>query len=579
MGNNEDSLGRIDSRSHAALVSPYPVGKFANLPVPFKKGKAAKPNLAQLKSKVAQLERNPVTLLHEIDTQLGIYVREPLNPKLRFDIAEIFYNSAYPAFHRAYEIYVGRKRVPGNTTDKGVMMRSASAVIDKLATSYKQAFSGFEKEGVLARSTRKRLLPAGFRVLELIQLNLYFLSCQFKPVPVAEWHNNRRIFFLLFKKDQVDTEYPLVAHMLNYQTKDMIRMELPNPSTARKLFLKTELQGFVNLSSWPQQYQQRPAGYIEAVMPLLDLRGYDGRAIPDGSLAIYEDSAGSAGFRLRKSFKGMAITVDVLPLARRVRDDQEVLEKKQILSDTSTTGLLAPVRDIAAMDRVPVVSMMISAMLPHQRKHVRQPVFGKHKLRIYFGFKEAYKLILDLVGTTSAEYQERRGLSDTFAMQAATYSDAGASASQQAWEVQDISDGGLLASTHDAPSANPKSVGTMVCYSIDDELQKPFVGYISRIGRTLDDRLNLGVAKLAEQVELGLVKDVEHLGESKGVPVFLLTDDRVNWRLVVDPEYGYIKGTPLMLITRSRPPSPVRLGRSLHEESGFVVYELSAPKL
>ena len=146
------------------------------------------------------------------------------------------------------------------------------------------------------------------------------------------------------------------------------------------------------------------------------------------------------------------------------------------------------------------------------------------------------------------------------------------------WQIQNFSAGGILISTMETDFSIPVALGQLIAFIPTDEVSEPSLGFVCRLNRPQDQMVEVGISRLANYVEVLLIKDVGSHENDDNIPAMLIQDGAENWQLVTQPRDNLKPGLPIKLL-RAGSKAPARLGDVYLTKKEFTVFDLRSPGL
>jgi len=555
------------------------LGEFAGLPSAFKPPSKNLLNKQSVSSMLLDLNRFPVRQLQEAATSLAALNRFNIKPDKRIEITRHILNLIYPVMLHQYQQYQGKVISLPEGNERRDAILSCIEICAQGSIAYKHLFKElFSVKEVVYRRSRKELVEAGGRILELSRLEQRFRGLRHQKLPPTTWQDINRVFFSLLAHNDTDS----ICHMLGtigYSLRQTKSGKAPQDTTPSRLYISIQLFGLVDAASWSTRLFHAPDAYLDTVENAIVLSPEDGKDVRPGCLITHIDNKGIPLFQRERNLPKPRICIEYANLYNRMIRDYEELAKMKFIDRFDPEKLSRPLLDLEPIERFPFLESMLFGLRPRERKQKRHIAFGHENLRIYFGYKEVYQLLMDMADRDVQRIAESRAFMDTLAGYSAGISEDASLATRSRWEIANFSTGGLLVVTRESSFTVPIQIGSLVAFIPNKEVKRPLLGYVSRINRPSDQQVEVAIVRLSSHAEVAIVQESEDSKNTKGfgVIIFKTLDDK--WCLVARHNYNFVSGKPLRLIRENNNRSPARLGNTMLTKQDFIVYELSSPGL
>jgi hypothetical protein len=114
---------------------------------------------------------------------------------------------------------------------------------------------------------------------------------------------------------------------------------------------------------------------------------------------------------------------------------------------------------------------------------------------------------------------------------------------------------------------------------IDADLDRITLGYINRLHRTDDNRVEAAIVRLSTHAEAVVYQSDKDMQAKSGHSAILVKDQYNHWQLLVATGAHIKSGDPLKLIRADGSRLPVRLGDVWLTKKSFSMFELRSPGL
>lgn len=242
--------------------------------------------------------------------------------------------------------------------------------------------------------------------------------------------------------------------------------------------------------------------------------------------------------------------------------------------------LSKPLQALADEDRVPLLEAMLMGLKQRSRQQKRHRVHTQDALRVYFGREEVMRLLRDISSKDLQRILDARQFVDKLARQSSLLAEDDRRHMNTQWTMINFSSGGLLIGTEETTFSTPIKIGQLMAFSpVDAELDRITLGYINRLHRTEDHRIEVAIVRLSAQAEAVVIQTETDMKEKSGHPAILVKDLYGHWQLILNTGFPVKSGDPLKLIRNDGSRLPVRLGDMWLVKKGFAMYELRSPGL
>lgn len=573
MTNMENTAKAIRARSQGAHL-----GEFVGLPSAFKPAPRDFANKQAITHKLEDLSQYSVRQLQEAANLISQLNRYNLKPEKRVELVRHILGTIYPTMLRHYHEYQNKVISLPESNDRREAILSSIEICSQAAQAYKHVFQELytAKPGGYRR-VRDDVIEAGGRILELARIEQRFRGLRHQKLPPTAWLDINRAFFSLLAHGDTEEQVPLLGS-LGYSSRRGLLSKPVQETNARKLYLSIQLFGVVDAASWSTRLFHAPDAYLEALENAITIELDTGKEVVPGCLVTHIENKGPPVFQREKHMPEPRICIEYPNLYNRLVNDYEELAKMKFIGRFEADKLSRPLLELEVIERFPFLESMLFGLRPRERKQKRHAAFGHDKIRLYFGYKDVYQLLMDKASTDIRRISNARAFMDTLAEFSSGMTLDG-TASQSRWEIANFSTGGLLVISRETTFTMPIQIGSLVAFIPNPDVKRPLLGYVSRINRPSDQQVEVAIVRLSSHAEDAIVQDnaKEQGAQGKGVVIFKTVDDK--WCLVARHSYDFINGQPLRLIREDDKRVPARLGNVLLTKQDFIVFELSSPGL
>lgn len=543
---------KIDSTNDVGGKADYNKATihFPDLPTPYKEVDRQLLNAKNYLLSLDGLGDFPDRFFQTTNSMLSLLNHTILKPEKRLELVEAILVKVYPLFTAMYDQYQAQEHsLPENRMRRTVLTAAATAA-NLFSVAYKHVFSAMYPLVVSEKnSSMENLSLSGFRILELSRIEQRLKALRYEKPSAQDWLDINKVFFILYGQKLTEVNLPLAGRLglpaSVEQTEDL-------QSCAQKLFYSIHVFGLFEVTTWPMRFFNIPDAYLLYL-------NYPFKALPDrgkpllpGWMIVAAQQDGPAQLMRKQNYDEMALLIEYSGLYNKLVEEHEQMSKLQFLHEEKNEKLNPVLQVLNEAERIPVLELMIFNLRFRERHQKRHLVTGQEFFRVCFGYQDSQHIL---------QHKKKKGLSQ-----------------MMKWRLVNFSTGGLLliAEESDAP---PIKLGQLVCFAPEDNKQEPLLGYIARLQRVQDSRVEIAIVRISSYVESIQIRDLGKSEEKDLLPVLLIQDLDNAWKLVLHESYGYVSGTPLQISRQKNPLLPARLGDVWLRKSEFSVFELSSPGL
>lgn len=554
--------------------------EFANLAATYKSASKKELELEYYLDKLAEYQKFPVRILEEAAKQLKSINRLTMKPAKRLELAHAFMSHTYPVialWHNKYQEQ--ESSTPESSERKNALMASIE-LVDQLAIAYKHVFRDtFNVSRMGYKSSRKVSVESGFRILELLHLEQRLRALRYQRLPKSAWQNTNQVLFSMLYHNDLDEPVKLMGGIGFGKKSDALKQNKARSSSIRKLYASIQLFGLLDLTTWPVKLFHVPDLYLEYIDNALTLSDDDGNPLIQGTLITCLNNETPPLFKRRNKMPGPCIIINYAKLYNTLVKDHEELAKMEFIGRLEPEKLSRPLLELDHEDRIPLLEMILLSLKERERQQKRHAVFENDTLRLYFGYQEVNSLITDLLASNNKRVMEDRQFVDTLAEQSALLASDDKKHMNSGWSMMNFSAGGMLLGTEESAFSSPIQIGQLVAVSQANDINKQTIGYVCRIIRPHDNRIEIAVTRISNFVEASVIQTPEEVEKNTGRSCLLMHSEDGRWLLGANHKSRLTSGMPLRLTRAHGGKLPVRLGNALLNKNDFIVYELRSPAL
>lgn len=549
--------------------------KFANLPTPINELSRQELDKKTYSERLQQLRNFPDKLFQNAAQSLSTLNRAVIKPAKRQELLNAIIGQAYPVIASTFQKYQKQQHsLPENHTRREVLLACAS-LVEQIGITHKHLFKYYVETD--NSKYAEEILTNGFRILEMLRLEQHLRALRYQKMPTSAWRDANAVFFYLYKHSDIDRALMMIGTAGMWAQQRELKGREGPVCTPKMLYLSIQLFGVLDVTSWPLWLLHVPDTYLAWLDDALKIMPDGGQQLVPGFLISAVNHDAPASFERQEKMQQPSILIDYAILFNFLVKEHEELSKMRMSDCVDEEKLSKPLRDIHEHDRIPVLEMILLNLHNRQRVQQRHTAIGNEDLRVYFGFEDSYRLLSHLAATDKTELKEMRDFVDALAEKSSLLLDEDQKGSPS-WEMLNFSTGGLLLGTEETDFLSPIEVGHVVTFQPANNSQEPVMGYVSRAQRTSYHNVEIAITRISNHAEAALAVKSDSR-KKVGVPVILLQDMDGQWRVLVQNQHGFSKGSPMQIIRSDGKKIPARLGGIWLVKSRFTVYELSSPKL
>jgi len=555
------------------------VGQFANLPSAFKspaKGTALNKHIIQEKLEI--LKRHDLRLLKEAAGFLSQINRYSIKSDKRIEMSNAILANVYMFMAKHYQKYQSKVLSLPESKDQREILLACIEIAEQAAISFKHHFREiYSAKSLGYRRNRIECVETSVRILELLRMEQRFRALRHQKLPQSSWLDVNRVFFSMLVHQDVDEPIKLLGSIGTWVKSSKNGLTQTPSVTARSLYISIQLFGLIDAPSWSSRLFHAPDAYLAYVTDAMKLHTDNKKPLEPGWLVTHIDNKSGPLFQRDANLTDPSIMIEYVNLYNRLVMDYEELAKMKFLGTFDASKLSKPLLDLEAIERFPFLESMLFGLRPRERKQKRHTAFGHEKLKLYFGFRDTYSVLMDLADENIKRMTNTRGFKDTLASASSAIVDDLSAYNNTNWEIVNFSTGGILVLTRETQFTNPIQVGQLVAFNPNEAVKRPLLGYVSRINRPSDQQVEVAIVRFSNHAEAAIAK-FENKGNNplgEGVVIFQSMEGR--WCLIATHDYDFTPGTPFKLLRENNQSLPARLGNVMLTKQEFIVFELSAP--
>jgi len=535
----------IGSKSDYSKVAIH----FPDLPTPYKE---VDRQLLHTKNYLLSLDGLgdfPDRFFLTANSMLSLLNHTILKPEKRLELVEAMLFKVYPLFISMYDQYQAQEHsLPENRMRRTVLTAAATAA-NLFSVAYKHVFSAMYQLTLAEKNvSTENLVLSGFRILEVNRIEQRLKALRYEKPSSQDWLDLNKVFFILFEQKLTEVNLTLAGRL---GLPELEGQATESKSNVQKLFYSIHIFGVFEVTTWPMKFFNVPDAYLSHLKYPFKLLPDRGKALLPGWMTVAAKQDGPVQLSRRQNYDGTALLIEYSGLYNNLVEEHEKVSRFQFLHEDIQDKLSAPLQALEAAERIPVMELMIFNLRYRERHQKRHLVSGNEFFYVCFGYQESQHAL-----------QEEAKILSTM----------------MKWRLVDFSTGGLLLTAEES-DAQPIKLGQLVCFAPEDNKQEPLLGYIARLQRVQDARVEIAIVRISSYVENIQIRDLGKSEKKDLLPVLLIQDLDNAWKLVLHESYGYVRGAPLQISRQNGPLLPARLGDVWLRKSEFSVFELSSPGL
>jgi len=557
-------------------------GHFGNLTKPYKDAERKDLDRERYLQTLTNYQRAPVRLLEEAVRIQANLNRLKMKPEKREQLTQAVLGQIYPVVAMWYEKFQAEQSSLPESNERRNALEASIKAVEQVATSYKLLFhADYSASPSVFTRHHQQLYSRGLRVIELLRLIQRLKALRYQKMSKTDWLDVNQVFFSMLLHNAVDGQLDLLGTVgVRSRQKKSERSSTPKGSM-QEIYLSIQLFGLLETNSWSTRLLHIPDAWLYALgIESFRIVADNYAPLQPGSLITYLNNNSPPQFQRREDIKGPSILFDYTGLYNALVKEYENIGKMKFIGAFDPKKLARPLQGLNDEDRLPVLESMLVALKQRSRQQKRHRVHTYDALRVYFGHNEVLRLLRDISSKDMQRIIDSRQFVDKLARQSSLLADDEKSHMITQWAMINFSSGGLLIGTEETAFSTPIKIGQLVAFGpIDAELHRITLGYINRLHRTEDHRVEVAIVRLSIHAEAVVIQTEQDIQEKSGHTAILVKDLRDQWQLIIKTGLAVKSGDPLKLIRNDGSRLPVRLGEVWLVKKEFTMYELRSPGL
>ncbi|MDZ7803047.1 hypothetical protein [Thiohalophilus sp.] len=557
-------------------------GYFGNLTRPYRDAERKDLDRERYLQTLTNYQRAPVRLLEEAVRIQANLNRLKMKPEKREQLTQAVLGQVYPVVAMWYEKFQAEQSSLPESNERRNALESSIRAVDQVAISYKLLFhADYSASPSTFARNQQPLYARGLRIIELLRLIQRLKALRYQKMSKTDWLDVNQVFFSMLLHNAVNEQLDLLGTVgVRSRQEKSERSNAPKGSM-QEIYLSIQLFGLLETNSWPTGMLYVPDAYLASLgSESFQIKADNRDPLQPGTLVTYLHSNGPPQFQRREDIGGPSILIDYTGLYNTLVREHETIGKMKFLGNYDPGKLSKPLQAVKEEERLPVLESMLIGLRQRSRQQKRHRVHTYDALRVYFGRDEVMRLLRDISSRDLQRILDSRQFVDKLARQSSLLAEDDKSHMITQWAMINFSSGGLLIGTEETAFSTPIKIGQLVAFGpVDAELHRVTLGYINRLHRTDDHRVEVAIVRLSTHAEVVVIQNEQDLQEKSGHAAILVKDLDNQWKLIVSPGLEIKSGDPLKLIRNDGIRLPVRLGEVWLVKKEFMQYELRSPGL
>ncbi|MDR9437334.1 MAG: hypothetical protein RI563_10645 [Thiohalophilus sp.] len=557
-------------------------GHFGNLTKPYKDAERKELDRERYLQTLTNYQRAPVRLLEEAVRIQANLNRLKMKPEKREQLTQAVLGQIYPVVAMWYEKFQAEQSSLPESNERRNALEASIKAVEQVAISYKLLFhADYNASPSTFARHQQQLYAWGLRIIELLRLIQRLKALRYQKMSKTDWLDVNQVFFSMLLHNAVNGQLNLLGTVGVRSRQDKSERSSTPKGSMQEIYLSIQLFGLLETNSWPTGMLYVPDAYLASLgTESFQIKADDRAPLQPGTLVTYLHSNGPPQFQRREDIGGPSILIDYTGLYNALVREHETIGKMKFLGNYDASKLSKPLQVVKEEERLPVLESMLIGLRQRNRQQKRHRVHTYDALRVYFGREEVMRLLRDISSRDLQKIMDSRQFVDKLARQSSLLAEDDRSHMVTQWAMINFSSGGLLIGTEETAFSTPIKIGQLVAFGpVDAELHRVTLGYINRLHRTDDHRVEVAIVRLSTHAEAVVIQNEKDMQEKSGHAAILVKDLDNQWKLIVTPGLEVKSGDPLKLIRNDGSRLPVRLGEVWIVKKEFTQYELRSPGL
>ncbi len=451
-----------------------------------------------------ELHTHPEILLREVAAFLRPTNREIVDTLDRLYVAETSLHTIVHAINIIFNKYLQDENFPESETQREYLSFAIDA-IQQINTAFKRTFKQeYESFNSSIKLVQDRVRHAGFRILELTQIEQRLLALSYQKLPNVSWRDLNQVFYVHWFYNIHSQQRELSGCLKLKSQNKKISYAGDQPKTPLQLYLTIQLFGLVDGNSLPNKIQHIIDTYLSFVDYRIPINEYDGENLVDGQLIISHNQSKSPQFKAQ-NFEIPALQLDIFDLWRIIKKDAAAQER---INGGITDNISPALATLSETDRTPFVETIVKQLRFYSRQNNREHIANSVPLRIYVGFSDCHKAIQHKTSAEKKKFNQGMELMQILSENSSSISVNKQRIKNEPWYLVDESEGGLRIRTQTSKFTTKTSIGQIIAFnSIQEKSSNLKLGFITRILRLNEKEIDISVVKLNGRAKSIVLRD------------------------------------------------------------------------
>ena len=513
------------------------------------------------------LNSNPDALIKEVASFMRSTNREKADTLDRIYVAETALQNVSRGIRNIYNAYLTQEVFPESEEQKETLNFAIDAV-HQVGIAYKHIFKAeYESFNSPMKLINDRVRHAGFRIIELIQIEQRLLAASYQKLPETAWKDLNQVFFVYWYFNDYNTARELSGSLNMKKQKNKISFTGEQPKSPLQLYISIQLFGLAEGNSIPNKALHIVDAYLSLIEYNVTISEHNEEEQTDGWLIISKNQTFPPQFKPHNIVQP-AIQIDLFDLWRQVKKDSDALDKINKGLAENISPALATVEEA---ERIPLVNNLLTKLRHYSRKSTRKNSASSVSLKVFIGLPESHKAI---ACSSSTDQEACLGLSDNLSLSSAGITSSFQMSINEKWYLVDESDSGLRIQTQTSNNTTKISVGKILSYKkFNAEIPNLTLGYITRINRINDVDIEISIVKLSDKAQSIIAQDERRNGKEAAVIGFLIIKDDKTKQIVLPNSWRALQEQHLNLVYQNQK-QEIKIKSPTLQQREFTIFNI-----
>lgn len=543
-------------------------------------------NLKAMRREFLSLTENPNDLLKTIEEHMRLLNRYSVHARQRHAHTEQCLEFFYPLANKIVNQYAEGGKVPENRA-RAERLDYIAKLAEMFVRSLKHLFQhDYDSPNVLYVKYRDRIYWSAFRILELIHFMQSIRSLRYMHIDKDAWRDANVIYIVMRLYESVEGGQRLLP-----KTPPRGAMKVSgSQSTMERIFVLIQLSGMLDYFRWPTTLQSFMERYIKPIDQAVLVQLYEGGELPAGNALVYYGQSRPPYYKVAPKKSGPAVTLNFRVLAKQVQYDYGELIKSQ----KAQNQFLVPeqFRPLKPAYRFPFATLLLGNIKNDFWAPPKIPQLEEKDLRVFSGFEDVYAHMSGIF----ASGNKRKGANDFRNLLAKRSAMIGADDTadhKSRWYIIEDNKNILHLQTQETKFTNTMHIGSLMAFGFGwAGISKPTLGYVSRIERPENGKVNVELKRVVTYVEPSYIKreivfdesnltreEQRAIDEAKDPIQALLVHDNLNGWGVLIPQHPAFWEESDVRLRKGDKVGLFKLGRLRDLSQEFFLFELKGTSL